>query len=124
MIQNEKSQKLNQNNDNNNNDNKKNENNNNVNEKTLEITVRGIDICDYIIEKVKGKKEDYIVLKMDIEGSEYQVLPFILENEACYNLIDRLVVEFHDYVKIPKKYDSKQLIDMLKKKGIEVILWD
>jgi len=99
-------------------------NNNNNNEKVLEIAVWGIDICNYILETIKAKIDDYVVLKMDIEGSEYEVLPFIFENKLCLHTIDRLVVEFHDYAKIDKKYDQKQLITMFQKEGVEVILWD
>ncbi|KND01639.1 FkbM family methyltransferase [Spizellomyces punctatus DAOM BR117] len=39
-------------------------------------------------------KEDYVVVKMDIEGAEYEVLPHLVETGA-YKLIDVLLVEWH-----------------------------
>lgn len=40
-------------------------------------------------------KEDYIILKLDIEGAEYEVLDDLIETGAI-NMIKELYVEFHD----------------------------
>ncbi|KAI9100974.1 FkbM family methyltransferase [Phlyctochytrium arcticum] len=40
--------------------------------------------------------EDYVVVKMDIEGAEYEVLPH-LWNTGAYKLIDVLLVEWHPH---------------------------
>lgn len=40
------------------------------------------------------KEEDYVVVKMDIEGAEYEVIPHLVETGA-YKLVDVLMVEWH-----------------------------
>ena len=38
--------------------------------------------------------EDFVVVKMDIEGSEYEVLPSLLRSRAV-TLVDELLLEVH-----------------------------
>jgi len=56
-------------------------------------------VVDYILKshEVANKiryKNDYIVLKMDIETSEYYVLPHLIETGAL-EYINEIYVEFH-----------------------------
>lgn len=39
-------------------------------------------------------KNDNVVIKMDIEGSEYHVLPKMIE-DGTIHLVDKLIIEFH-----------------------------
>ena len=41
-------------------------------------------------------KEDYVILKLDIEGSEYAVLRSLLKNRAM-DLVDKLYGEIHEW---------------------------
>ena len=54
--------------------------------------VKLIDISKFI--KKNFNKEDYIILKLDIEGAEYEVLGKLLEDKTI-EYIDKLVLEFH-----------------------------
>jgi hypothetical protein len=52
-------------------------------------------------------KEDYIVLKVDIEGAEYEVLEKMFE-DGSIEYIDELYIEWHyDKVKIPRERHVK-----------------
>lgn len=54
--------------------------------------VKTIDISRFIKENFN--KEDYIILKMDIEGAEYEVLDKLLKDKTI-EYIDNLILEFH-----------------------------
>lgn len=54
--------------------------------------VQGIDLSNWIIENFNP--EDEIILKMDIEGSEYDVLEKMLQDGSMF-YINQLWVEFH-----------------------------
>ena len=55
-------------------------------------TVRSIDFSKWLINNFQ--KEDYIVLKLDIEGAEFSVLPKMFADNSI-DLIDELFIEFH-----------------------------
>ena len=52
--------------------------------------VRAIDLIDFLRRRVR--KHDYLVLKMDIEGAEFQVVPKLIESGAT-ELIDEMFLE-------------------------------
>ncbi len=54
-------------------------------------TVETIDLSKYISQ---FNEEDYIILVLDVEGSEYEVLEKML-TENTIDLIDKIYVEFH-----------------------------
>lgn len=56
------------------------------------VHVRSIDFAAFIVDRFRP--EDYVVLKMDIEGAEYDVLERMLERGAMARLRE-LWVEFH-----------------------------
>ena len=62
------------------------------------ITVNCIDICDWIKENIIS--EEVVVLKIDIEGSEYDVLPHLFENKI-HEFVKYWLVEFHPQTKTP-----------------------
>jgi hypothetical protein len=56
------------------------------------VTVRGVAIGDWI--KRHFSKDDYVILKLDIEGSEYAVVNHLLEVDA-FPYIDQFLMEWH-----------------------------
>ena len=54
--------------------------------------VECINLSEFILNNFS--KEDFIVVKLDIEGSEYDVLESLIETEAIFYIND-LYVEFH-----------------------------
>lgn len=56
------------------------------------IETECLDICKFITDNFD--KDDYIILKIDIEGAEYELLNHMLSNN-CLEYINDLFVEFH-----------------------------
>ena len=54
--------------------------------------VNGIDVADLLR---KYKEDDEIVLKIDIEGTEYKLLKHLIEQEVL-KLVDIIAIEFHE----------------------------
>jgi len=57
------------------------------------------------------------VLKMDIEGAEYNVIENILKTKISIN---QILIEFHGYFSENGKNRTKQAIKKLKKNGFEI----
>lgn len=68
------------------------------------ITVLTIDMNKWMLENVRP--EDYCVLKIDIEGAEYELLRHLMVHGAM-KLVDELYVEFHE------PYDHKSAIQWM-----------
>jgi len=78
---------------------------------------------------LKEKKDNYdvIILKMDIESSEYEVLPSIIKDKSI-DLIDHIFIEFHGkYFKIKDqlKYQKieQELKKIIKSRGVGFTNW-
>lgn len=54
--------------------------------------VESIDFSDWL--KQTCKEEDFVILKMDIEGSEYEIVPKLIQ-DGTINLIDIFYLEWH-----------------------------
>jgi len=54
--------------------------------------VECVDISNFIINNFN--KQDYIILKVDIEGAEYELLEHLIKTKAI-EYVDDLFVEFH-----------------------------
>tara|TARA_Y100000034_G_C6746283_1_gene331478 strand:- start:126 stop:686 length:561 start_codon:yes stop_codon:yes gene_type:complete len=83
-------------------------------------TVKCIDFSQWLSDNFK--KEDHIVLAMDIEGSEYDVLCKMIDDDTI-SLIDKLIVEFHSYRKIGDQRIHKlypYLLDYLNNHPVEL----
>jgi FkbM family methyltransferase len=59
------------------------------------VFVDSIDFSSFILENFT--KDDHIILKMDIEGSEYNVLEKMI-NDSSLDLISEIYVEWHSWV--------------------------
>lgn len=69
-----------------------------------------IDFSSWVLDNFS--KDDFIVLKMDIEGAEYDVLPKMIADGSIH-LIDKAYVEFHwDKLGYPKETHDA-LVDSL-----------
>lgn len=67
---------------------------------------------------------DFVVVKMDIEGAEYQVLPHMAEM-AVWSVVDHLFVEWHD--NLPTDEDRQAAIrgiEKLKAEGVNCPHYD
>jgi hypothetical protein len=73
--------------------------------------------------KTNFTPNDYVVLKLDIEGAEYPVLESMLDSSLA--LVDELTVEFHwRRLDLPDMKERHQRLDLaIKQRGIEVRKW-
>ena len=84
-------------------------------------------ICLSNLIKDKKKEYDTIIVKMDIESSEYEVLPQLLKDNTI-DLIDHIFVEFHSKYynqekKIKFKILEKKLIEEIKIRKVGFTNW-
>ena len=84
------------------------------------VSVECIDFSKWI--KDNFSKEDYIFVKMDIEGSEYKILPKMIE-DGTMSYIDTLVIEWHDWIMPDFKSDTLELQKKLQNLGVNVMPW-
>jgi len=85
------------------------------------IRVQAIDISKFISNNFS--KEDYIVLKLDIEGAEYDVIPHLIETSAI-NYINELFGEWH-YLKLKSISEDfhNGLVNRLKSLSLPMKEW-
>jgi FkbM family methyltransferase len=88
-----------------------------------EVLVDTIDFSKFLSENVAS--DDFVVVKMDIEGAEFEVLPSLIQNET-YKLINDFYCEFHERFFEPKSRYKKlkeEYKEVLKESGILVEEW-
>ena len=85
------------------------------------IRVKTIDLGKWV--KDTFQKDDYIILKLDVEGAEDAILKHMVE-DGSIDYINRLLVEWH-YNKIPSlRYgDARRITNLLLRKNILVEKW-
>jgi len=81
------------------------------------VKVPSIDFSSWI--KAELNKEDYIFLKMDIEGSEYEVLDKMI-NDGSINYLDDLDIEFHWHKIGMDKEKHNELVNRLHNTGVNL----
>ena len=79
-----------------------------------------VDAHQYINDLNLNKKDHFVVMKMDIEGAEYDVLDYMIEKNTI-KAIDLILIEFHREP-IPKK--SRQLIKTIIKKNPSIRMYE
>eukprot|EP01018_Ginkgo_biloba_P030230 Gb_17852 [translate_table: standard] len=86
--------------------------------------VRGFDLATWLMKTVTA--DDYVVMKMDVGGSEFQILPRMLKTGAIC-LVDELFLECHyesTYKKHRRAYwECLALYGMLREEGVLVHQW-
>jgi FkbM family methyltransferase len=91
-------------------------------EETDYIEVKSINLSEYI--KNNFNKEDYIILKLDIEGSEYDVLRDLIDTEVIH-YVNELFCEFHSCWMSSEFLEKEQQIkNDLNKINLNLSYWD
>ena len=89
----------------------------------------GIDIADFL--KRRFREDDFLVVKMDLEGAEYAIVPHLIA-EGVGPLIDELFIEVHTETntccKPPRdagrhRADALRLIQRLRDAGVYAHEW-
>ena len=84
------------------------------------VRVQGIDFSTYV--KNYFDKDDFIIVKMNIEGAEYKVLNKMIRSKSI-EYINELFIEFH-YKKINLPVsEHDQLVGKLEKAGLDLQIW-
>lgn len=94
-------------------------------------TVQGFDFADWVINTFT--EDDYVVMKMDVEGAEFDLLPRMMETGALC-LVDELFLECHynrwqrssplRSTKFGRTYENcLSLFKSLRKNGVLVHQW-
>lgn len=91
------------------------------------IIVNSINFSEFISELILLKKYSILILKLDIEGSEYDVLESLIKNNQI-KFFTTIFVEFHSkYMKpdISKKYKKREnlILKSIKKTDAKLIKW-
>ena len=87
------------------------------------INIECIDFSQWINKNTTDT--DKIIIKLDIEGAEYDVLEKLISS-VDLNRITKMYIEWHSYALAnPEQYDARQQIieEKLKSYKIEVISW-
>ena len=75
---------------------------------TEKVEVATVDISEsqFVIEHVRNAapRPNRVLMKMDIEGIKYSVLPYMLANNA-FSYIDAMTAEFHHW---PRGFEFKK----------------
>jgi FkbM family methyltransferase len=90
-------------------------------EKGQLIQVESIDLDKFI--RYNFSVDDYIILKLDVEGAEYTILPHLLKS-GTFSYIKKLYLEWHNHrVGVLDSVD-KELEKQIRDLGIDVEIWD
>jgi len=94
-------------------------------DKKKAITVKTFDFINYL---KKIKKYDNIIIKMDIEGSEYKILDKLIKNINEIKNIKHIFLEFHSRFMVKNKKKEYQIIEKniiknLELNNIKYTLW-
>lgn len=88
-----------------------------------EVLIDTVDFSNFLRDNVS--EDDFVVVKMDIEGAEFDVLPSLIE-DGSYKLINDFYCEFHERFLEPKsKYKKlkEQYKQIMKESGVLVEEW-
>lgn len=81
------------------------------------VDVPSIDFASWLRDNTR--QEEFVILKLDVEGAEYPILDHLLAQDAARH-IDILFIEFHNaWVGVPKERDEA-LLRQLRGRGIRV----
>lgn len=83
--------------------------------------VESFDLSQFILKTFS--KEDYIVLKMDIEGAEYKVVDKMF-NDGSLSYISEFYGELHGPKKGYTEKDNIKLLDQLNMFNLKLYNWD
>jgi FkbM family methyltransferase len=86
------------------------------------LIIKSIRLSNFI--KTNFLSTDYIILKLDIEGSEYSVLKDLIDSQ-CIDFINEIFCEFHSQW-LPEEFTTKerQIKEALLKLNKQPMHWD
>jgi len=86
-------------------------------------TCQSIDFIEYLFNQRNVHGVDYIVVKMDIEGAEFEIIEALFRHYERHSqkLIDLLIVEFHS--EIESAVSEAECISYLEKMGTLISRW-
>ena len=82
-----------------------------------EVNVELLDLSEWI--KSQFSADDFVWLKLDVEGAEYEILRKILSDGNAH-LLDILSIEFHNKWLGVDKAEDKRLVEQLIRAGVRV----
>jgi len=77
------------------------------------VDVGGLNLMQLLTKTVRP--EDFVIVKMDVEGAEYDILPCLVDSSAI-KLIDMFFLERHDWLPSGKKDGNRHKLDVALKK--------
>ena len=83
--------------------------------------VKSLDFSKFLTENFS--KDDYIILKMDIEGAEYKVVDKMF-NDGTLSCINEFYGELHGQKKGYTEDDNVKLLSQLSQFGLNLYNWD
>lgn len=84
------------------------------------ISVQSLDLSEWVQENFS--KDDHIVLKLDVEGAEYEVFEKLC-NSGVIQWFDHIYCEIHG-LKVGKTYkDTIRMIDQVNSYGKKLFVW-
>jgi len=83
-------------------------------------TVETVDITEFIEDNFS--KDDYIIMKIDTEGGEYDMLEHMLKTNSI-DYITELHVEWHNHFFPGKGVVQRKLLDEFKKRNVNYKQW-
>jgi hypothetical protein len=89
--------------------------------------VNSVNFSELLSDVILPKKYSFLILKLDIEGSEYDVLESLIHNNQI-KVFTIIFVEFHSkYMKpdLAKKYKKREklILKSIRKSGVKVVKW-
>ena len=85
-----------------------------------DVLVESIDLSQWIMDNFS--KEDLIIIKMDIEGAEYTVLPKMIK-DGSIDYINKAFIEWHDWIMPEYKDKTNELMNALQDAKVTVGGW-
>jgi len=89
--------------------------------RSLDVDVESIDISKFILDKIKNEKHDIVIVKMDIEGSEWKVIDKMIL-DGTFKKVDVLLIEYHGIASHLKEVHPK--IDIYDSNKYNKLIYD
>lgn len=86
------------------------------------VKVETIDLARFI--KSNFTEEDYIVLKLDVEGAEYDILPHLIKEGIFNGWVNELFGEWHEHkLDNISRAQHNELVSQLQDRGFKMKEW-
>ena len=89
--------------------------------KATEIEIECIDMARWIEENIE--EEDYVIMKLDIEGAEYEVMKHLHEKKS-FEKVDIFFMEMHGPKCSKTLEESLELVEILEEYGLKPYFWE